>query len=202
MTGRPDPAAAGLAPTTVVVPDPPMYGSDDPALRDEQQVARTEILMTKGVRDRRQLMALLDVDDHRTMDRYIKRVYARWEQLGASRDLSRHRGEGLNRLDMIESEAWAQVGNAEQAGLKLLGLKLITEVQKQRLELLGITPKVISDMNNSASDNLKFTQRVATHDTLSRVAKRMMMMVEERTRGDEKRLPPPSSDEVASARPR
>jgi hypothetical protein len=179
MLGRP--VAPDLAPKHVVVPDVPTYGSDDPTLRDEQQVARTEILMTKGVRDRRQLMALLEVEDTRTMDRYIKRVYARWELLGANRDFARHRGEGLNRLDLIESETWSKISNAEHPGIALMALKLVTEVQRQRLELLGLTPKVIAELTSQAGDNIQFSKRIATHDTLSRVASRMMSMIEERT---------------------
>ncbi len=199
MTGRP--VAAHVAPATVVVPDPPNYGDDDPTMRDEQQVVRTEILMTKGIRDRRQLMALLEVRDQRTMDRYIKRVYARWEQLGSSRDLTRHRGEGLNRLDLVESEAWAQVSNAEHPMVKLAGLKLVSEVHRQRLELLGLTPKVIADMNNSAGDNIKFSQRVASHETLSRVASRMLAMIDgARPSAGSTRLPPPEPANVTPAR--
>ena len=44
------------------------------------------------------------------MERYIKRVDARWELLGQSQNLARHRGEGLARLDLIDRTLWARVG--------------------------------------------------------------------------------------------
>lgn len=173
-----DPA---LTPKTVYVPDEPVYGDDEPGLRDEQQVARTEILMAKGVRDRRQLMALLNVGDYRTMDRYIKRVYARWEMLGANRDFARHRGEGLARLDMLESELWSRVSNTGDDRVALVALKTITDVQKQRMDLLGLTPKVVERLTTQGNDNIPFTKRLATHDMMARVASRMLSLVEERT---------------------
>src|SRR5208337_183016 len=53
-------------------PPKPTYppGPETGLLRDEQQVARVEILMTRGARDKRELMRHLDVDDPRQMERW------------------------------------------------------------------------------------------------------------------------------------
>ena|SRR5208337_5083749 len=75
-----------MRPRVIQPPPKPTYppGPETGLLRDEQQVARVEILMTRGVRDKRELMRHLDVDDPRQMERYIQRVDARWEPLGQS----------------------------------------------------------------------------------------------------------------------
>lgn len=169
-------------PERVKIPPPPTYDGDDQLLRDEQQVARVEILMTKGVRDRRQLMVLLEVDDPRQMDRYMRRVFARWELQGTTRDFSRHRGEGLFRLDLIESELWASISNADAPQIKMVALKNLIDVQKQRSEMLGLTPKVIEALGDASGEsNIAFTKRLATHEKLSLVASRMLALIEERT---------------------
>ena len=102
-------------------PPEPTYppGRETGLLRDEQQVARVEMLMTRGVRNKRQLMQHLDVDDPRQMERYIGRVLARWELLGQSQNLARHRGEALTRLDLIDTKLWARAGQREPDGTEI-----------------------------------------------------------------------------------
>jgi hypothetical protein len=146
-----DEAERELVPKSVSVPAEPIYdreeGGEDRALHDEQQVARVELMMLKGIRSRRQLMTLLDVDDARIMDRYIKRVHARWELGGVSQEFARHRGEGLARLDLIESEMWAKLSNLDEKvspQISLNYLKALADVARQRADMLGLTPKVIA----------------------------------------------------------
>src|SRR6202000_1319693 len=117
-------------------------------------VARVELLMIKGIRQKRQLMLLLDVDDPRQMDRYMGRVLARWELTGTSQDYARARGEGLTRLDLVESELWSLTQNLEDVTRKQAILQTILNVHKHRMDLLGLTPKVIEHvcLGNGESD--------------------------------------------------
>ena len=145
-----DEAERDLMPRQVRVPPDPTYpreDGEDRVLHDEQQVARVELMMLKGVRSRRALMALLDVEYTRIMDRYIKRVHARWEIGGVSQDFARHRGEGLSRLDLIESEMWSKLSNLDEKvspQISLNYLKALLDVARQRADMLGLTPKVIA----------------------------------------------------------
>jgi hypothetical protein len=170
-------------PPKIEVPAEPIYGSgpEEHALREEQQVMRVEILMTKGIRNKRQLMLLLDIKDPRQMDRFIKRVHARWEMLGTTQDHARNRGEGLTRLDLIESELWSKLQNQadDRVSVGLLGTLL--NVQKQRAEMLGLTPKIIERIGTMEADALSFNRQAAVHERLSLLASRMMQMIEDRT---------------------
>jgi hypothetical protein len=173
-----------LTPRQVKVPAPPVYDESERTLRDEQQVARVELLMVKGIRDRRQLMALLEVDDPRQMDRYMARVRSRWELYGSTADFAQHRGEGLARLDLIESELWSRMQNSQDDRLVMAALRNLLEVQRQRADLLGLSPKVIEHMVTvDSGDDIAFSTRIATHDKLARLLSRMMGLVDERLGG-------------------
>ena len=181
-------AGRELLPPVVTVPEAPNHGTesfDERNLHDEQQVLRTEILMTKGIRARRQLMVLLEIDNAVVMDRYIKRVHARWEMFGSNQDYARHRGEGLSRLDLIESELWSRLGNIDPKaapGTSVAFLNALLHVQKQRFEVLGLTPKVIAHIGaTTAVQGLEFARQVASHDRLAMIAARMLTMIQERT---------------------
>lgn len=158
-----DEAEREATPRTAYVPPDPTYDRDggepgDRVLHDDQQVARVELMMLKGIRSRRTLMTLLDVDDPRLMDRYIKRVHARWELGGVSQEFARHRGEGLSRLDLIESEMWAKLQNLDDKAspqISLNYLKALADIARQRADMLGLTPKVIAHigaMDDGTSD--------------------------------------------------
>lgn len=157
-----DEAERETVPKQVTIPADPTYpredGGEERVLHDEQQVARVELMMLKGIRSRRTLMTLLDVEDSRLMDRYIKRVHARWELGGVSQEFARHRGEGLSRLDLIESEMWAKLQNLDEKTspqISLNYLKALADIARQRADLLGLTPKVIAHigaMDDGTSD--------------------------------------------------
>lgn len=170
-----------LTPRQVQIPAEPLYGEDDAALRDEQQVMRVEILMTKGVRSPQQLMALLGITSKPKMDRFIKRVHARWELGGTSQEFARHRGESFVRLDLIESELWSTASNTEDERVKQVALKNIIDLQAQRQALLGLTPKVIERLTTQGAEGTAFSRRVQTHERLSLVAQRMLTLIEQRT---------------------
>ncbi|MBN7764104.1 hypothetical protein JYP52_23515 [Nitratireductor aquibiodomus] len=172
-------------PDWVDVPEAPTYDrrSGEAQEYDEQQVARVELMMMKGVRSKRQLMAMLDITDGRAMDRYIRRIHARWEMVGTTQEFARHRGEGLARLDLIESELWSRLSQLEQKATPQapLGyLSAIMRVHELRSELLGLTPKVIAHIGTSDDGGSDFARRLAQHDRLTQLAARMSAMVEER----------------------
>lgn len=173
-------------PAQVYVPDPPIYDrSTEMGEYDEQQVARVELLMLKGIRSRRQLQALLDIHDARTMDRYMRRVHARWEVFGTTRDYARHRGEGLARLDLIESEIWSKLSNLDEKAspqVSLNYLNALLKVQEYRADTLGLTPKVIAHIGNTDDMGSDFSRMVLKHDRLSQLVQRMHEMIEERSK--------------------
>lgn len=175
-----------LLPAYVDVPKEPDYDkSVDRQEHEEQQVARVEIMMTKGVRSKRNLMALLDIRDGREMDRYIRRVHARWETLGTQNEFARHRGEGLNRLDLIEGEIWARVGQLDPkhpntSQVVLQHFAAVLKVQEMRSELLGLTPKVIAHITTMPDADGDISRRITQHERLAGIAARMMDLIRER----------------------
>ena len=174
----------GIAPPKVKVPEPPTrtQTNDERAEYDEQQVYRTELLMTKGVKDKRQLMTLLGVTDPKAMERYINRVYARWEMMGSFKEYQRLRGEGVRRLEIIENELWSTISNNDDDRIKIVALRSILDVQKYRDTLQGMTDNVIERISSGEMDRpVLFTKRLATHDTLALVASRMLEMIEQRS---------------------
>ena len=172
-------------PKQLEVPQAPFIPAvnGDRTLHDEQQVARVELLMMKGVRHKRQLMALLEIDDSRMVDRYIQRVHARWEMTGSLQDHARNRGEGLARLDLIESELWVRLQKQDDDRLSVVVLNTLLSVQKQRSEMLGLSPAVIARIGQSDGDGVTFTRQVAVHERLTMLASRMVTMIEDRTGG-------------------
>jgi hypothetical protein len=175
---------ANLLPPVIKVPDDPTVPREGESkdLHDEQQVWRVEILMTKGIRDRRLLSGMLDIKDYRVLDRYISRVHARWEMTGTQQDHARNRGEGLRRLDLIESELWAKLQNQEDARVSNALLNTILNVQRQRGEMLGLTPKVIERIGSIEAEGATFTRQAIAHDRLTMLAQRMMTLIEDRAK--------------------
>jgi hypothetical protein len=173
-------AEAALIPPYVDVPSAPIYDprkSEEHALYEEQQVCRVELLMTKGIRRKGDLMIMLGIKDYRAMDRYIARVFARWEMFGTSRQHTRHRGEGFVRLDLIESELWSRLGNIEDPRTCIATLSTILNVQVRRAELQGLTQKVIERIGFDTSDSVNFAKAAADHDKVSRIAARMLELI-------------------------
>lgn len=175
-----------LQPERLRLPPPAIYSEDeDRTLHDEQQVARVEILMTKGVRNRSQLMQALGVTDGRKMDRYIKRVHARFELTGVNRDHARHRGEALARLDLIERQLWAAMesddtGRPPDVRIMLVTMRQLLDVQDQRNTLLGLTPKVIERLGQEGSvATLAFSAKLGNQQMMGRLAGRMLAMIQQ-----------------------
>jgi len=183
-------------PDSVRVPEAPVYANSgaEKGLYEEQQVARVELLMTKGVRARSQLMALLAITDPRAIDRFIDRVHARWEMTGTTQDHARHRGEGLNRLDLIESELWVRLQNSTDQRLNVTVLANLLNVQHMRNEMVGLTAKTIERIGAADGDSIAFNRSAAAHERLSLVAARVMKLIEERTETKVIEHDPPSEE--------
>lgn len=178
-------------------PPAPTYDrAEDKALYDEQQVARCENLMMKGVRDKNKLMALLDVHSSAQMEGFMRRVEARWELGGSVKNLHMQRGEQIAKLNMIENELWIQLQAVEAAqdGVNEKGesiripidvkaftmlLREIRETNRDRADMVGLTKEVIEQMVMSEGDqSVEFRFRSETYDQTRKLASLMMSLVE------------------------
>ena len=170
-------------PPVITVPDKPIYANtpEERSRYEEQQVARVELLMVKGIRSRRHIMTLLEIDDPRACDRFIERVQARWDLIGTDQDYPRHRGEALVRLDLMESELWSKLQSVNDVRLydKLINTLLI--ISDQRSSLRGLSPKVIERIGSLDGEAIEFTRSVQAHDRLSKIAARMLQLIAQRT---------------------
>ena len=169
----------------VVPPHPTADKLTEQALYDEQQVARVETLMLKGVRQRHHLMAALKIATTKTIDRYIDRVLARWEVMGSNKDLSKHRGEAIARLDKVEETLWSKQKGATGAIATVALMRAVLLVNQQRLEILGLTPKAIENLGEQSEDGVKLAQDLKTQQRIQQVAARMIQLIEE-----QKKQPP------------
>ena len=144
------------------VPPEPTYSSDkDPALYDEQQVTRCEIMMAKGVRDPAKLQKLLNLQDRAKVQSYIERVEARWKIGGGEKNIARCRGEQLFLLRALEAEIWRKIEGSNQSTafdargrrvenaigvrelLRLIGR--ILAISARRAEVQGLTKEAIKN---------------------------------------------------------
>ena len=173
---------ARLVGKKVIIPPPPVRDiREEGTLYDEQQVLRVENLMLKGIRHRQTLMEQLKIPSLRSLDRYMARVYARWEMVGMNQDYGRARGESLQRLDMIDDTIWTRLrDNPKNHKLFISLIKTTLMVQAQRAEVLGLTPKVIERIGTIEEGTLVFSKQAAVHERLSMLAARMLEVMKER----------------------
>lgn len=164
----------------VHIPRPPVE-QHDRTLIDEQQVVRVEQLMLRGFTDTGQLCSLLGVVDRRQMERYIRRVYARWEMNGSRTNFAVARGKALMRNREMQQQFWVIIQNMpdDDHRAKLVALNSLIACQQHEEKLMGLTDKVITDLNNRSSDNPAM-MRMRQQDKLAEMAKRMGQLLEER----------------------
>lgn len=162
----------------VKLPPPPTHHSQQEAqLHAEQQCARVEILMLKGIRDETQIKELLGIDTMVATRKLIARVHARWEITAGHLDIKKSRGQAVKTLELIEQELWSVVGNsADDVRGKIVALDTLMKVQDRKLPLLGINPKSIEAHNDSAS-RAAYTQRTVDHATLAQIATRFKTLL-------------------------
>lgn len=149
---------------------------EEKGLRHEQEVARVEILMLKGIRSRHQLGALLGYDDLRRVDSMIRKVHARWEITAGGMDVRRHRGEALHKLDLLESELWSILSNTEDVKEKIVAAKTIIEAQDRRNPLLGLTKEALKSHDGSQERD-SFAVELGRHQQMKEMAERMSALL-------------------------
>ena len=162
------------------IPPPPTAERMDE--RDEQQVARVETLMIKGFTDIGQLCGLLNVPDRRQMERYIRRVNARWEIGGTKANLAQERGRALRRLREIQQQYWVLLQNMDDKDprAKIVILNSLLQVNQHEERLLGLTDKEVANLNNRSADN-EAVMRMRRQEKLAGVAKRLGELLHTRT---------------------
>lgn len=121
----------------------------DRVLHEEQQMARVEMLMLKGVNDTRLLMSMLQLDDRKKVDRWIERIHVRWAAMGGAAKLKRHRGSALTKLSLVQNELWAMASEVKTTDNRafIACMQQVREVVRFETELHGITPSVIERLN-------------------------------------------------------
>ena len=177
---------------TVDIPPPPNFpdkGSEK-YLYDTQQAGRVERLMLRGVRNDQFIMQELEIKSESKLKRYKEMVYARWQLIGSDNDLKVHRGEALNRLDMISAELWKHIDQCKEAKEISMMIKNLITIEQTRNGLIGLHQKAIERMQEKVTDvQIAFSQRTETHQALASVAARALEMLEE---GEDNDKPPES----------
>jgi hypothetical protein len=169
------------------VPPEPTYSSDkDPALYDEQQVTRCEMMMAQGVRDPSELQKRLNLRDLAKVRAYIERVEARWKIGGGEKNIAGCRGEQLFLLRALEAEIWRKIEGSNRSTafdargrrvenaistrelLRLTGR--ILAISARRAEVQGLTKEVIKNLPDNPPLNFRRSpevfaagQQVAAH---------------------------------------
>ena len=138
-------------PKSVALPIDPTR--DERPLIEEQNIARVEILMLKGVRDRRQLGQMLGIDS-RAISRLMDKVLARWEITGGGMDIARHRGEAIRKLDQLESGLWETLDTTPDVRAKIATAKTLVDVIGKAAEMRGINKTQAEHPNVGAKHNL------------------------------------------------
>lgn len=159
---------------------PPLTETDR-TLRDEQQVARVEQLMIRGFRDPSQLCAMLGIEDRRQMDRYIRRVHARWDITGSKNDLRRYRGEALAKIQEIQRQYWVLLQNCpdDDVRAKAVIVASLKSAQEYEAFLKGLTAKQIEKMNLTTEDS-DVVMRMQKQTAIAGVAQRMAQLFRDR----------------------
>lgn len=162
-----------LSPDKIKIPLPPTPSTENSKPeREEQQVARMEILMLKGIRDPHVLKELLNIEDYRQVKRFMSRVHARWEITSGGKDILRHRGEALRRFDILEQELWTVVSNSgDDVRAKIVAIEAVLKLNDRKLPLLGVTPDSVAALENLASRN-KHDARISQHKHVADMANR------------------------------
>ena len=162
---------------TVVLPNTTITKDSDPSLYDEQMVAKIEIAMLKGYRDIKMVANLLGITNHQA-DKYMKRVYARWEVVGTANDLKRVRGEGLSRMAMMERKYWQIVETSSDPRAKIVALQSLMEINRQRDLYNGVTQKTMETINQRTEGH-EIQARLAKQSKLATMAKQLAHIIRE-----------------------
>ena len=175
--GPQTPREAGVAKQVLFLPKTTIAKGDDLTLHEEQLVAKTEVAMLKGYRDAKMLAQLLQIAPAQA-EKYVKRVYARWEVVGTAHDLKRVRGEGLSRMAMLERKYWQIIETSKDARAKIVALQSLMAINQQRDLLNGVTPKTM-EAASSRTEGHDVQAKIAKQARLGAMAKQLSKMIAE-----------------------
>ncbi len=108
---------------------------------------RTEQLMLQGYSSARQLRPLLEETDIRRVNRYIKRVHARWEIAGGPVNERKARGQSIARFEALLTQLYDELGNCSSNTERFRYLSAIFKTGEKLDALKGLTPEVIARIN-------------------------------------------------------
>jgi len=131
-------------------------------LNDEKAAGQVEILLLKGVTKISDLAALLDISELK-VKQHIDRIYYRWAHLGNKTQNIQAKGEARARLDYITSELWVVYSNADTTSSKTQALREILSVHDRRINLDGLTPAVLLNINTSTAEGNSISDRINEH---------------------------------------
>lgn len=149
---------------------PPMAPTrEEPHLQREQQIARVEILMLKGVNSASAIGAMLLLDTQQ-VHRYMQAVTARWEIVGSQRNITVLRGQMVSRYDLLLQEAWVKLQNTQDDRNATVLIGTINNILSNMQTLQGLTPKVVERLVIMSEDRGDITRRLAKQDGLTKMA--------------------------------
>ena len=152
-------------------------------LYEEQQVARTEIVMLHGERDAGVIARRLKISPKAAFN-YVERVLARWEIVGSERNIRRMRGEALQRLDAMEREVWEQYGDLGRRGFggKVACLNIALKIHELRNQMNGLTAEAIDAMPDHPNENSSIVQaRMEKQERLAKLGRTVLRILSEET---------------------
>lgn len=158
--------------TRVSVPDVPYVDRySDPQQWDDQQMARIEMLMLKGVTEPRVLQQMLQMPDRNKIIRWIDRIHVKWATVGGGQKLKRYRGEAMNKLDLVQSELWVMANGMRESDSRgyIVAMQQIMAAIRFQGELSGLTPQAIERMNMAEDGANPAMQAIAKNERLMQV---------------------------------
>jgi hypothetical protein len=159
---------------------PPTEGK--PHLEKEKTKSQVEILLLKGVITPNQIAVTLGLT-HGTAKKYIEEVQYRWAVLGGAPRMRQMRGESRARLDLLTNELWAQHSNSKNEVIKMQALGQLIAVHDRRMQLDGLTPKMLHVLVTQTPDDersgLGVEDRMKGHQELVRLANALSSYVGE-----------------------
>lgn len=159
---------------------PPEPTEQERALRDEQQVARTEQLMLQGVFTPRELMPMLGITDRRQMERYIARVRAAWQIRGAQSNIQEERGRAIGELERLSKELWEVYEQAPTVREKRATLESLARLREKKNAMMGITPELAIRIASEPPVPTEVLQSMRKQENLVEVLRQFARIIKEK----------------------
>lgn len=175
-----------LSPQLPIPPEPtfdPSAGGLNAMLYEDQQIARVEQLMLKGVRSARLLASALGVSEVRKVERWMVRVNARWEVAGSGVRLKRYRGEVNARIEMYRNELSIVLSNVrpDDRGLGdarafVVCIQQLKDLDRLQMEVNGLTPNAVERLNAITDEDNEVLARIDKQKSAADMAKRFALL--------------------------